>query len=143
NKTMTKWLLAAGVLAIVVAGGILARGAGQAEPAEAGQTEHAGESQAAEEEHAGEGSVLVQLDSAALAMAGIRLGEVETVATNALPVTGTITYDQNRVSHIGPKSEGRIVDLRVDLGARVRRGQALAVLESPEVGAVRADLHEA
>jgi cobalt-zinc-cadmium efflux system membrane fusion protein len=76
-------------------------------------------------------------------MADIRVGNAAVVETNRLPVTGTITYDQNRVSHIGPRTEGRIVTLRVDLGARVRQGQVLAVLESPDVGATRADLHEA
>lgn len=103
---------------------------------------------AVDEENGGEalaaGEVAaVHLDSAALRMAGIVTGTVETVRSTALPVTGTITYDQNRVSHIGPRTEGRIADLRADLGDRVARGQLLAVLESPDVGATRADLHEA
>lgn len=99
-----------------------------------------------EEEHAeegGAGTAIVELDSAALAMAGILQGEADTVQSTVLPATGTITYDQNRVSHIGPRTEGRILSLRADLGDRVRSGQVLAVLESPEVGATRADLHEA
>ncbi len=98
------------------------------------------------EEHAENGAPgmeLVELDSTALAMAGIEIGVTDTVHSTALPATGTITYDQNRVSHIGPRTEGRILSLRTDLGARVRSGQVLAVLESPDVGATRADLHEA
>lgn len=100
----------------------------------------------AHEEHAEEGepgAAIVELDSAALAMAGIVQGEADTVQSTVLPATGTITYDQNRVSHLGPRTEGRILSLRADLGERVRSGQVLAVLESPEVGATRADLHEA
>lgn len=140
NRTLTRWILGIGLPAVVVVGAILARGRGPAEPTD---TLHA-EEQAEAESHAGEGDeVAVQLDSAALAMAGIRMAEAEAVSTNTLPVTGTITYDQNRVSHIGPKTEGRITTLHVDIGARVRRGQVLAVLESAEVGATRADLHEA
>lgn len=85
---------------------------------------------------------VVRLDTAALAMAGIQLGTVEAVATSSLSVTGTITYDAGRVSHVGPKTEGRIVGLATRLGARVRAGQGLAVLESAEVGALRAELQE-
>ncbi len=95
------------------------------------------------EEHAADEVEVVTLDSAALAMTDIEIGTAEAVETSRLAVTGTITYDQNRVSHIGPRTEGRIVTLRVDLGARVETGQVLAVLESPDVGATRADLHEA
>ncbi|ODT04484.1 MAG: hypothetical protein ABS52_04295 [Gemmatimonadetes bacterium SCN 70-22] len=58
-------------------------------------------------------------------------------------MTGTITYDANRVSHVGSRTEGRITGLRAELGARVRRGQLLALLESPDVGQIRADEREA
>lgn len=94
-------------------------------------------------EEAVAGMDVVELDSAALAMAGIVVGQAGTVTSSALPATGTITYDQNRVSHIGPRTEGRILSLQADLGDRVRAGQVLAIVESPEVGATRADLHEA
>jgi cobalt-zinc-cadmium efflux system membrane fusion protein len=93
-------------------------------------------------EHADEAMVVV-LDSIALSMADIRIGKAAAVTSNKLQVTGTVTYDQNRVSHIGPRTEGRIVALRLELGALVGPGQVMAVLESPEVGATRADLHEA
>ena len=95
-----------------------------------------------EEKHADEEGV-VRLDSAALALAGIQVRAVETVESAGLPVTGTITYDANRVSHIGARTDGRIVALRADLGQRVRGGQVLAILESPEVGQIRAEEHEA
>lgn len=99
------------------------------------------------DEHADEdvpaGVELVELDSAALAMSGIELGVSDTVSSARLEVTGTITFDQNRVSHVGPRTEGRISVLNVELGAPVKRGQTLAVLESPTIGATRADLHEA
>ena len=121
-----------GALTLVLAG------CGDSSEAAAGEAEEHGE-----EEAAHGGMEVVELDSAALAMAGIRLGEAETVQSAVLPATGTITYDQNRVSHIGPRTEGRILSLRADLGERVRPGQVIAVLESPEVGATRADLHEA
>ena len=102
-----------------------------------------GDQEAGHEEQAEHVADVVVLDSAGIAAAGIALVAVDTVAMSRLPVTGRITFDQNRVSHIGPRTEGRVTALHVDLGSRVRAGQVLATLESPEVGATRADLHEA
>ncbi|MEK9503008.1 efflux RND transporter periplasmic adaptor subunit [Gaopeijia maritima] len=101
------------------------------------------------DEHEGEAPVVeggvseVHLDSTALALSGVVVALPESVGAGGLPVTGNITYDQNRVSHIGPKTQGRVVELTVEVGSRVDRGQVLAHLESPEVGATRAELHEA
>lgn len=92
-------------------------------------------------EHANEG--VVQLDTAGMRLGGIQVGTVEVITTSGLPVTGTITYDANRVSHIGSRTNGRVLVLRAELGAAVGRGQSLAVLESPEVGQIRAEEHEA
>ncbi|MEX2584424.1 MAG: efflux RND transporter periplasmic adaptor subunit, partial [Gemmatimonadota bacterium] len=85
----------------------------------------------------------VQLDSIAIAIANITVVPVETAQSTGLQVTGTITYDANRVSHIGPRIDGRVIQLSADIGERVRGGQTLATLESPEVGQVRADEAEA
>lgn len=93
------------------------------------------------DEHVDEISVV--LDSAGLAMADLAFGTADSVSFSLLNVTATITYDQNRVSHVGPRTEGRIRALRVDLGEAVRTGQVLAVIESPLVGATRAEMHEA
>ena len=101
------------------------------------------------EAHAGDagggskGVDAVVLDSAALSAAEIRVGAAEAVATRGLAVTGAITYDANQVSHIGPRTAGRIVALRAEVGQRVRGGQTLAELESPEVGQLRADERQA
>lgn len=97
----------------------------------------------AEDEHDDEEHGVVQLDSTAIALANIVLVSAETVQTTSLPVTGAITYDANRVSHIGARIDGRIVRLAADVGANVGGGQTLAILESPEVGQLRADEQEA
>jgi len=85
----------------------------------------------------------VHLDSLGVEMAGVQLGVAEAIESMSLPVTGTITYDEGRVSHVGPRTEGRIADIRAELGSRVRRGQALAILESAVVGRTQASLGEA
>jgi cobalt-zinc-cadmium efflux system membrane fusion protein len=89
------------------------------------------------------GTPTVHLDSLGVEMAGIQLGVAEAIESMTLPVTGTITYDESRVSHVGPRTEGRIADIRAELGSRVRRGQTLAILESATVGRTQADLQEA
>ncbi|MDQ3670349.1 MAG: efflux RND transporter periplasmic adaptor subunit, partial [Actinomycetota bacterium] len=136
------------VLLAVLLGGISLNGCGrggaesadkQADERTAEGNEHAGES-AAGEDHGGEEVVL---DTAAVRLGGIEIGTAESVTTSGLAVTGTITYDANRVSHIGSRTEGRIVTMRADLGARVRRGQVLALLESAEVGQIRAEERQA
>lgn len=93
-------------------------------------------------EEAASGPPMVLLDSMGLATSGIRLGEAREVSRGGLIVTGDITYDQNRVSHIGPKTQGRVVELMVEVGAPTVGGQVLAHLESPDVGATRAELGE-
>ena len=86
---------------------------------------------------------IVVLDTGAIRVAGIRVAEAGVVASTSLPVTGTITYDANRVSHVGSRTDGRVVEVRADLGMRVQRGQVLVHMESPQVGQIRAMEREA
>ena len=85
----------------------------------------------------------VVLDTTAIRLSGIRVAEADVITSTNLQVTGTITYDANRVSHVGSRTEGRVVEVRADLGMRVRRGQILVHLESPQVGQIRAMEREA
>ena len=132
---VTNWIERAGRLWLAGAVLLMFAACGDEQGAGPAEEEHEGE----EEEHAD----VVVLDSAGMAVAGIQVAVVDSASVDRLPVTGSITFDQNRVSHIGPRTEGRVVALRADLGADVRAGQVLAVMESPEVGATRADMHEA
>jgi cobalt-zinc-cadmium efflux system membrane fusion protein len=118
---------------------------GEAGNAKAGEGTKAGADAHAAGEAADEkeGVELVVLDSTQLRLGGIVVEPVTTITTSGLPVTGTITYDANRVSHVGSRTDGRVVALRVELGTQVRRGQTLALLESPEVGQIRAEEREA
>lgn len=130
-----KWIARAGHSWALGALVLFTAACGEDGAAGAPEEDHEGE----EEEHVD----VVVLDSVGLAAAGIELAMVDSASVDRLPVTGSITFDQNRVSHIGPRTEGRVVALRADLGTQVRTGQVLAILESPEVGATRADMHEA
>ena len=60
-----------------------------------------------------------------------------------LSLVGSVTYDADHYAVVGPLIAGRIVALHAGSGNRVRRGQTLAELESPEVGAAQAAFLEA
>ncbi len=81
---------------------------------------------------------VVQLDSAQQRSARIALGVVGALPADTIVLTGTVTFDAGRVSHVGPRTQGRIRRVYVDIGARVRAGDTLAVLDSPELGAAQA-----
>ena len=86
---------------------------------------------------------VVVLDTASIRLGGIRVANADSVTTVGLQVTGTITYDANRVSHVGSRTEARVLAVRADLGARVVRDDVLAMLESTEVGQLRAEERQA
>ncbi len=142
---MTMWLRTSGAFGarglrtiVLLVAGVTAMACGKG--GDKSGTDSAAPGEAASGRHAEEG--VVQLDTAGVRLGGILVGGVEVITTSGLPVTGTITYDANRVSHIGSRTNGRVLVLRAELGAQVRRGQSLAVLESPEVGQIRAEERE-
>ncbi len=57
----------------------------------------------------------------------------------AVPLTGEVRYDERRVGHVGTLVEGVVSTVHVELGDRVRRGQALAELECAAVGEAQAE----
>lgn len=82
-------------------------------------------------------SDLVVLDSTQTAAAGLRLAAVGRLPADTLALTGTITFDPSRLSHVGPRTQGRIRRVLVDVGSRVQGGDSLAILDSPELGAMQ------
>ncbi len=81
---------------------------------------------------------VAELDSAQLAAADLRLGTVGPLPPDTISLTGTITFDAARVSHVGSRIQGRIRRVTVDIGTRVSAGDTLVVLDSPELGAAQA-----
>lgn len=55
-----------------------------------------------------------------------------------LDLPGEVVFDQERVAHVVPRVPGIIREVRKTLGDRVRAGDALAVLESRELGEAKA-----
>jgi cobalt-zinc-cadmium efflux system membrane fusion protein len=70
----------------------------------------------------------------------VRIKEVE-VSSEATPTeaTGKVAFDEGRVSRVGAPVSGRILELRVQPGDHVRKGQPLVVIASPDAESAFAD----
>ncbi len=86
---------------------------------------------------------VVALDSSQLRAADIALEPVGRLPADLITVTGTVTFDARQVSHVGPRTQGRMLRVNVDIGSHVRRGDTLALLDSPEIAAAQARWTEA
>lgn len=86
---------------------------------------------------------VVVLDSVSLGLVEIRLVPVGDAGNSVLVANGAITYDANRVSVVAPRTEGRVVEVKADLGTPVSAGAVLALVESREVGQTRGELERA
>jgi len=80
----------------------------------------------------------VVLDSLELASADLQYTTVQVLQPDSLRLTGTVTFDAARVSHVGSRLQGRVVEVAVEIGSRVGVGDTLAVLDSPDLGAAQA-----
>lgn len=78
-----------------------------------------------------------------------QLAGIETVKAAARPSAAAITaparlsYDATKLAQVNARSPGVVRGLKVDVGARVKKGQPLIVIDSPDVGADRARLSAA
>ena len=81
---------------------------------------------------------LPSTDSAA--KAGIRVGapEMQPVG-DGVACLAELEFDQNRLAEIAPLVGGVLQAVEVDLGSRVRAGELLATVSSPEIGEAQGD----
>ncbi len=122
-------LFVAGAL-VVAASGACRKAAGPAP--EAATPEH----EAAEKPEETPGRV--SLTAAAISEAGIATWQVKPVdLEHLLVLTGSVGHDENRLLRVASNVRGRVASIPVDLGAWVRKGDALLVLESVELGRAR------
>lgn len=83
----------------------------------------------------GESAILAEPDKADF----LKLATVERDSGGTLRLPGRLVWDESRTARVFPQLAGRVQQIAVDIGARVKTGQALAVLNSPEYGQARAD----
>lgn len=56
---------------------------------------------------------------------------------------GTVTLEDDRTGHVLSPVTGRVVEILAPLGGRVKVGDGLAVIESPDIGNALSDVHKA
>jgi membrane fusion protein, heavy metal efflux system len=57
--------------------------------------------------------------------------------------SGKVTFDDQKVAHIHSPVSGRVSKIDAQLGQRVKKGQPLAVIESPDIGIASSDVGKA
>lgn len=130
----TVWLL------IVVFLFLTACGSGKPE---ASKQAEGGQKEKAEEHKKGE-SEEVRLSAEALTAAKLEFAEVTSRAGGGLlRVTGSVEVNQQQTQQATPLVSGRVERVNVALGDRVRAGQPLAIISSPQIAQMHGKLHEA
>ena len=59
---------------------------------------------------------------------------------DALTLSGEVSFNENSVIKVFPRSSGQVIESKVTLGDKVHEGQVLAVLRSADVAGSYADL---
>ena len=74
---------------------------------------------------------------------GLRLVAVSGATDHQVQLTGRLGWDEDRTSRVFAPYAGRIDKLLAHVGQPVKRGDALALMSSADVGQAQADLHKA
>lgn len=94
-----------------------------------------GKVEAANKEGEKEHKQEVVLSPEAVKQAGIA---IEAVSVRPLAVEhafpGKVSVNETRLAHVGPRIAGRAVEVYANLGDFIKKGQPLAVMDSPELG---------
>jgi membrane fusion protein, heavy metal efflux system len=67
----------------------------------------------------------------------------EQIVDDTLLTSGTVNLDDLRSGHVFSPVTGRVVKIIAQLGARVKKGDPLATIESPDIGSAVSDVHKA
>lgn len=86
----------------------------------------------------------VWLSDAQIAEARVKVAPLaEQEVDDIILTSGKVAFEESRVSHIYSPVSGKITRVEVKTGQRVKKGDVLAVLESPDVGIASSDLQKA
>jgi cobalt-zinc-cadmium efflux system membrane fusion protein len=141
------------ILAVALGGGLYYRfthltsgGSGQEEKKEAGRTEekaggHDGDKEKKEkkegheghDEHGEEGTVTMTAEVQKQNGVVVAPAKMQRLA-GTISATGKVDANADRIAHVSPRISGKIVAVRASLGDSVTEGQALATLDSVELG---------
>ncbi len=74
---------------------------------------------------------------------GIKIGSaVSDNIVSRISIPGVLVLNQNKTAHISSFVAGKVTALSVDLGTKVRQGQSLCTINSPEFAQAQADFLE-
>jgi|HubBroStandDraft_6_1064221.scaffolds.fasta_scaffold56438_3 cobalt-zinc-cadmium efflux system membrane fusion protein len=76
-----------------------------------------------------------QVKNAAIGVEAAAVRDVD----DAILTSGRVAFDDQRVGHVFSPVTGRVVQIQAQLGAHVKKGQALATIESPDIGSAVSD----
>lgn len=62
---------------------------------------------------------------------------------SVLTLSGTVSFNENSIVKVFPRSGGHVLEAKLSLGDRVRKGQPLAVIRSADVAGTYSDLSSA
>ena len=80
----------------------------------------------------------VEVDKERLELIGLKTKKLERkVVSQYINATAEIQFNANKLFHIGPRIQGRVIEIFADFGDEVIEGQKLAVLDSIELGEAR------
>ena len=136
------WLGLVTVLAIAgtVALGLRARAAGEEAHLDDSHVVEADAHEHEADEH-GDEEVVVELDEEALALAELRTERVRRREMNEwLEAPGVIHANPDETAVVSPSVAGTIESVKAATGDRVRRGEVLVVLRSPELATAQAEV---
>lgn len=86
----------------------------------------------------------VWLTDAQVAEAKVKVAPLdEQDVDDVVLASGKVSFDDARVSHVFSPVSGRITRIQAQPGQRVKKGDVLAILESPDIGIASADLRKA
>ena len=86
----------------------------------------------------------VWLTDAQIAEAKVKVQPLaEQDVDDVIVTSGKVAFEESRVSHVFSPVSGRINRVEARTGQRVKKGDTLAVIESPDIGIASADLQKA
>lgn len=141
-RTQTVLLLVVGIATLVVAGGwwMRSKPANQAHSAPSAVPGQAAVEVAhgASEPDAG----VIDFPQDSWQAAGIKVQPVERGSfAQSVQLTGKITLNEDRVAHVFPLVEGRVDEVKIRYGDKVKKGDLLVVVQSREVGQAMLQLY--
>lgn len=106
------------------------------QPAKATSAENAAESKS--------GSAGIHLSAEELQQSNIKVKDIQLEkVSDQLVLSANITANQDRIAFVAPRVEGKLIKVTANLGDQVKAGQALAVIDSVQMGEVRAEYRKA